>query len=111
MKVFFRRIHLYLALAAGLVFFVQCLSGTVLVFEEEITHAVHPERYTIAVPASQPRLPLAQLASQFQQANPKSKVLGFKVYADPTRTVELTYRDSKAKPGGPRGEGNGPWPR
>jgi uncharacterized iron-regulated membrane protein len=107
MKVFFRRIHLYLALAAGLVFFVQCLTGTVLIFEEEITHAVHPERYTVAVATGQPRLPLAQLASQYQQANPKSKVLGFKVYADPERTVELTYRDSKAKPGGPRGEGGG----
>ena len=103
MKVFFRRIHLYLALAAGLVFFIQCLSGTVLVFEEEITHAVHPERYTIAVPASQPRLPLVQLASQFLQANPKSKVLGFKVYADPARTVELTYRDGNARPGGGAG--------
>ena len=105
MKVFFRRIHLYLALAAGLVFFIQCLSGTVLVFEEEITHALRPERYTVAVPASQPRLPLAQLASQFGQAHPKDKLMGFKVYADPARTVELTYRDSKAKSGGPRGEG------
>lgn len=104
MKILFRRIHLYLALAAGLVFFVQCLSGTVLVFEEEITHAVHPERYTVAVPAGQPRLLLAQLASQFSQTHPKDKVLGFKVYADPARTVELTYRDSKAKPGGLRGE-------
>jgi len=104
MKILFRRIHLYLALAAGLVFFVQCLSGTVLVFEEEITHAVHPERYSVVVPAGQPRLALAQLASQFSQAQPKDKVLGFKVYADPARTVELTYRDSKAKPGGPRGE-------
>lgn len=34
MNVFFRRIHLYPALAAGLVFFVQYLTGTVLVFEE-----------------------------------------------------------------------------
>jgi uncharacterized iron-regulated membrane protein len=105
MKVFFRRIHLYLALAAGLVFFLQCLSGTVLVFEEEITHALRPERYTVAVPAGQPRLSLAQLASQFSQAHPKDKLMGFKVYADPARTVELTYRDSKARPGGPRGEG------
>jgi len=104
MKVFFRRIHLYLALAAGLVFFIQCLTGTVLVFEEEITHALRPERYTVAVPAGQARLPLAQLASQFSQAQPKDKLLGFKVYADPARTVELTYRDSKARPGGPRGE-------
>lgn len=108
MKVFFRRIHLYLALAAGLVFFIQCLSGTVLVFEEEITHALRPERYTVAVPAGQLRLPLTQLASQFSQEHPKDKILGFKVYADPVRTVELTYRDSKAKPGGPRGEGGPP---
>jgi uncharacterized iron-regulated membrane protein len=106
MKVFFRRVHLYLALAAGLVFFVQCLSGTVLVFEEEITHAVHSERYSVAVPAGKPRLPLAQLASQFQQANAKSKVLGFKVYADPARSVELTYRDGKARAGGPPNERN-----
>jgi len=105
MKILFRRIHLYLALAAGLVFFVQCLSGTVLVFEEEITHFVYPERYTVAAPAGQPRLALAQLASLFSQTHPKDKVLGFKVYADPARTVELAYRDSKAKPGGPRGEG------
>jgi uncharacterized iron-regulated membrane protein len=97
MKVLFRRIHLYLALTAGLVFFVQCLSGTVLVFEEEITHALYPARYSVAVPAGQPRLALAQLASRFQQATPKAKVLGFKVYADPARTVELSYRDGKTR--------------
>ncbi len=112
MKMFFRRIHLYLALAAGLVFFVQCLTGTVLVFEEEITHALYPARYGVAVPAGQPRLALAQLASQFQQANPKAKVLGFKVYADPARTVELSYRDGKARPDGPpRGEIGGREPQ
>ena len=99
MTVFFRRIHLYLALAAGLVFFVQCLSGTLLVFEEEITHALHAERYTVAMPAAgQARLPLAQLALAFRQTHPQDKVLGFKVYADPARTVELSYKDSKAKP-------------
>lgn len=105
MKVFFRRVHLYLALAAGLVFFVQCLTGTILVFEEEITHALRAERYAVAVPAGQPRLPLAQLAAQFQQATPEAKLLAFKVYADPARTVELSYRDGKAKPQAPPGEG------
>ena len=103
MQVFFRRIHLYLALAAGLVFFVQCLTGTVLVFEEEITHALYPERYQVEVPAGWNRLPLAELAIRFQQAYPKSKVLGFKVYADPARTVELSYRDGKGRPAGEAG--------
>ena len=111
MKVFFRRVHLYLALAAGVVFFVQCLTGTVLVFEEEITQLLHSERYTIAVPVGQPRLPLAQLAAWFQQATPKAKVLGFKVYADPARTVELSYRAGKGGPGGPPAGESGGEPR
>ncbi len=107
MTIFFRRIHLYLALAAGLVFFVQCLTGTVLVFEEEITHLLHSERYTVNVPVGQLRLPLAQLGAQFQQATPKAKLLAFKVYADPARTVELSYRDGNAKPmSPPPGEGS-----
>lgn len=108
MKIFFRRIHLYLALAAGLVFFVQCLTGTVLVFEEEITHALHAERYTVAAPAGQKRLSLAELESRFQQAKPGNKTLGFKVYADPARTVELSYRDPKARPEGRGGREGGP---
>jgi len=103
MKILFRRIHLYLALAAGLVFFVQCLSGTVLVFEEEISHALHAERYTVAVPAEQPRLSLAELSQRFHQANPAYKILGYKVYADPARTVEVAYKDPKARPEGPPG--------
>ncbi|MVN75849.1 hypothetical protein GO988_05875 [Hymenobacter sp. HMF4947] len=100
MTVFFRRIHLYLAFAAGLVFFVQCLTGTILVFEEEITHLLHAERYEVAVPAAATPLSLAQLTAAFQQTHPKDKVLGFKVYAEPTRTVELSFKDPKAKAAG-----------
>ena len=101
MKIFFRRVHLYLAFAAGLVFFVQCLSGTVLVFEEEITHALHPERYAVAVPAGQPRLALAELSRRFQQAKPPYKILSYKVYADLARPVEISYKDPAARPEGP----------
>lgn len=107
MTVFFRRIHLYLAFAAGLVFFVQCLTGTILVFEEEITHLLHAERYEVAVPAGATPLSLAQLAAAFQQTHPKDKVLGFKVYAEPARTVELNFKDPKAKAVG-RGGPDGP---
>lgn len=103
MRQVFRRLHLYLAFAAGLVFFVQCLTGTVLVFEAEITHALHPERYTVAVPAGQPRLSLAELTSRFHQAKPSYNVLGYKVYADPARTVEVAYKDPSARAEGPSG--------
>jgi uncharacterized iron-regulated membrane protein len=110
MTILFRRIHLYLAFAAGLVFFVQCLTGTVLVFEEEITHALHAERYKVTVPAGQPPLSLAQLTTAFRQTHERDKVLGFKVYAEPSRTVELSYKDPKSKTAG-RGEPSATGPR
>ncbi len=96
MKIFFRRIHLYLGLVSGLFLVVVCLTGTILVFEEELTRALNPERYTVAAAAT-PRLSLAQLTEAVRAARPKAKINGFKVYADPTRTVEI------ALAGGPPG--------
>ena len=47
MKVFFRRIHLYLSLAAGLVILVACLTGAMLVFEKEAQMALNKDRYFV----------------------------------------------------------------
>ena len=44
MKIFFRRIHLYLSLAAGLVILIACLTGAILVFEKEAQMALHRDR-------------------------------------------------------------------
>lgn len=105
MKIFFRRIHLYLGLVSGLFLVVVCLTGSILVFEEELEHAFHRERYFVAA-APTPALSLAQLTAAVQAAKPKAKVNGIKVYADPTRSVEVSLAGS-GRPGGPPGEGRG----
>jgi uncharacterized iron-regulated membrane protein len=105
MKIFFRRIHLYLGLVSGLFLVVVCLTGTILVFEEELTHALNPERYTVAAAAT-PRLSLTQLTDAVRAARPKAKINGLKVYADPTRTVEIALAGS-GRPGGPQRGGQG----
>ena len=106
MKVFFRRIHLYLGLVSGLFLVVVCLTGSILVFEEELTHALNPERYTVAA-ATTPRLSLTQLTEAVRAARSKAKINAIKVYADPTRTVEISLAGS-GRPGGPQGgEGRG----
>ncbi len=102
MKLFFRRIHLYLGLVSGLFLVVVCLTGTLLVFEEELTHAFTPGRYTVAVAAT-PRLSLAQLSETVRAARPKAKINAIKVYADPARTVEIAL--AGGRPGGPKGGG------
>ena len=105
MKVFFRRIHLYLGLVSGLFLVVVCLTGSILVFEEELTHALHHERYFVAA-ATTPRRSLAQLTDAVRAARPKAKINAIKVYADPTRTVEIGLAGS-GRPGGPQGGGEG----
>ncbi|WP_193415799.1 PepSY-associated TM helix domain-containing protein, partial [Hymenobacter coccineus] len=102
MKVFFRRIHLYLGLASGLFLVMVCLTGSVLVFEQELEHLWHPARYYVA--AGGPRLSLAQLTAAVQAAKPKAKVSSFKIYADPTRTLEVNLAGSGNK-GSNKGSG------
>lgn len=88
MKVFFRTIHLYLSLAAGLIIFISCLTGTILVFEEEVEHSIHHERYFVT--AGQQRFPLVQLTDNALKEKPKSKLVSVKTYTDAARTVEVS---------------------
>lgn len=107
MKIFFRNIHLYLSLIAGLVIAVVCFTGAVLVFEKELEQAMHPERYFVT-PASTPRLPVEQLVAAVQaKAGPKAKVAGVKIYADPARTVEISLAGGPGGPGGKEGREGG----
>jgi len=95
MKVFFRSIHLYLSLAAGLVIGLVCLTGAALVFEKEFQAALYPERYEVEAGAT--RVPLEQLVAEVQQKIPGAQITSVKVYDDPARTVELGYAKEEAK--------------
>ncbi|MVN21368.1 PepSY-associated TM helix domain-containing protein [Mucilaginibacter arboris] len=87
MKKFFRSIHLYLSLAAGIFIFCSCLTGTIMVFEEEIEHALHHNRYYVQPEAT--RLPLSQLVFNTIKEVPKAKLANVKVYTEADRTVEI----------------------
>lgn len=91
MKIFFRNIHLYLSLGAGLIIAVLCLTGAVLVFEKELEQAWHPERYSVtALAGAATPLPLARLSEAVQAYKPGATISGVKVYADANRTVEFS---------------------
>jgi uncharacterized iron-regulated membrane protein len=89
MKVFFRRIHLYIAFGAGLIIMVTCLTGAILVFEKEWMQAFNQERYYTN--AQNNRLPIDTLISRVRAAEPKAKVNSVRVYSNPTRTVEISF--------------------
>jgi len=106
MKVFFRTIHLYLSLAAGVVIFCSCLTGTMLVFEKEIQQALHPQRYFVK--PQEKRLPLADLTAGVLRQIPKSKLATVMVYDDPERAVEVALivpeKKGKKPAGAPKTE-------
>jgi uncharacterized iron-regulated membrane protein len=87
MKVFFRTIHLYTSLAAGLIICCSCITGTMLVFEKEITHMLHPQKYYVT--SQQSRMPLASLVKMSLKSVPKAKLVSVTVYNDANRALEM----------------------
>lgn len=94
MKIFFRRIHLYLALGAGLIIMVTCLTGAILVFEKELMQLFNKNRYYTQVTDN--RLPLDSLANLVLERESGAKISSVKVYSDPTRTVEISFTKNTA---------------
>src|SRR6478736_3602673 len=93
MKAFWRNIHLYLALASGLVILVICFTGSVLVFEKEFQQTLYPERYFVKFQNA--RLPLDSVIQKFEASAKGTKVSGVKRYADPQRSLEVSYVEKK----------------
>lgn len=87
------KVHLYLGLTAGLVIMVLCLSAASLVFEQEITRVLHPERF--AVYGTGPSVPLRAILDSARAAAPTATIGGLLVTNDSTRPWEVN--------GGPAG--------
>jgi uncharacterized iron-regulated membrane protein len=87
MKIFFRNIHLYLSLAAGLVIMTCCFTGAVLVFEKELQELFNHNRYFVKKETLQ--LPIEQLINAVKQKHPAAKIASVKVYSNPERSFEI----------------------
>jgi uncharacterized iron-regulated membrane protein len=87
MKIFFRRIHLYLSLAAGLVILIACLTGAILVFEKDLQMAMSKKRYYVERGTG--KLSLDQLVKAVKDSFTTAKVNGVKVYEAANRSTEI----------------------
>ncbi|MGZ8538671.1 MAG: PepSY-associated TM helix domain-containing protein [Flavisolibacter sp.] len=94
MKIFLRRIHLYLALAAGLVILICCLTGAILVFEKDLQMALNKKRYYVE--EGNTKLSPDQLIGKLRQAYPDAKFTGIKIYQVGNRSAEVSVNISPA---------------
>lgn len=96
MKNFLRNVHLYLALAAGLVIMLSCATGAIMVFEDELDHMANSKRYEVT--PGKEKLPLEALLKTLKQHDiPKARLSSVKVFTDPGRSVEFAMIVSEKK--------------
>jgi len=96
-KKIFRTIHLYLALAAGLVIMLSCATGAIMVFEDELDHMSNHDRYYVE--QQKVRVPLEKLLEKALYQVPKAKLVAVKVFSDPTRSAEIALIVPEKKDG------------
>lgn len=105
MKIFFRRIHLYLGLAAGLILMVTCFTGAVLVYEKDLQQAIYPERYFVK--PSGERLSPDVLINRVSQQKPDAIINGIKLYSAAEKTAEVSINVPEEKIANAKAKGAG----
>lgn len=68
------QVHLWLGLACGLVVLVVALTGSILVFEDELEPVIYHKQMVVEVEHKAPRLPVDTLMAIAQQAYPKTPI-------------------------------------
>ena len=88
---FFNDIHLWLGLTSGLVVIAVCLSGTIYVFNTELTERAAPHLYKVKPPERQQRIPVDSLLEKIR-TNTGGKIVSITIPADLTQTYQFNIR-------------------
>jgi uncharacterized iron-regulated membrane protein len=89
-------LHLWLGIVSGIVVLIVALTGTLLVFEEELEHTFHSSFFFVDTSANAVRLPLDQLVATVQEKHPGYQGGNIKVEPEADRSVIfLLQKDNK----------------
>lgn len=89
MRKFLKALHLWLSVPAGIVITLMCLTGAVLVFQEEALRIFHPERYQAEQNAAG-SLPLDEIIERANARLTGDAVTAVQIPNDPERTYIAT---------------------
>lgn len=92
MRNFFKKMHLWLGIPAGLIITIACITGSILSFEPEILEAVYPERYFVEK-QGEAKMPLNELIPIINSQLKDNEVASIKIQPDPKRTYTATLKE------------------
>ena len=96
MRKTFAKLHLWLSIPFGILIAIICITGALLVFEQEILQLCHPSRYFVKE-AKAETLPIDRLmASARQQLPENTPIRGIRVFQDPERSYQILLPGKKA---------------
>lgn len=96
MRKVFSKIHLWLSLPFGIIIAIICLTGAILVFEDEILELRYPSRYFVKEVKEKPLSPAQLISSARQQLPDSIKINGIRITSDPQRTYQIVLPGKKA---------------
>ncbi|MDH6354971.1 putative iron-regulated membrane protein [Dysgonomonas sp. PH5-45] len=88
MRTFFKLVHKWLSIPAGIIIFIVCLTGSILIFEKEILRLIYPERYEVESAGRTP-LPLSELIPMANKQLKNNSVAGITVSSNPNTTYTI----------------------
>lgn len=81
------QLHLWLGVSSGLVVFIVALTGSILVFEDELEPVFYPKFHLIEAPKDQSPLPLDNLRATVANAYPDQRIARIVIEHHADRTV------------------------
>jgi len=92
MKKIFKFLHLWLAIPTGLIITIVCLTGAILVFQQEILEWSNPSHYFVEN-TGKDAIPLDELIPMVNKQLTDNTVAGVQIPADPQRTYTMTLKE------------------
>ncbi|QDW22014.1 PepSY domain-containing protein [Flavobacterium sp. KBS0721] len=86
-------LHLWLGLSSGLIVFIVALTGSILVFEDEIDAFINPEFYQVSNIGTK-KLPVDVYVNAIQKKYKITQLDRIQTYEDPQRTVIVSGPDA-----------------
>ncbi|MDR3108066.1 MAG: PepSY domain-containing protein, partial [Planctomycetaceae bacterium] len=104
---FFYEIHLWLGIISGIAVFLVCLSGTILVFRDEINRLANPGKFYVSVPVGAKKLPIDDIIAKVEAENQGKKITSMTIPEQANRTLIVMLsqpmRSGERREGRPRG--------
>lgn len=92
MRIFLKRLHKWLSIPVGIIITIVCLTGAILVFQDEILELSNPSHYFIKEAKGNP-IPLDELIPIVNAQLDSNKVASVQISHEPKRTYRMTLAE------------------